>query len=230
MILGCGGLGSWVACGLTCAGVGELVLIDDDRVERSNLNRQLLFGESDVGEAKTEAARRALRETRTRSCGVETVERRVHGPGDLADVLEGSDLLIATADWPAFELPRWVNRACIDAGVPYISGGQFLPLSRVGPTVVPGRTACLECEERRIRRDFPLYDEMASSGPRRRPRQPRRAPAASSARCWRWRRSTCSAARSSPPASAPPLILDMRTMEMTRERTERDPDARPAAR
>src|SRR4051794_8240542 len=48
-ILGCGGLGSWAAVGLACVGVGALVLVDDDTVELSNLNRQILFGRADVG-------------------------------------------------------------------------------------------------------------------------------------------------------------------------------------
>jgi ThiF family len=59
VVLGTGGLGSWAACGLACAGIGSLVLIDDDRVELSNLNRQLLFGERDLGALKVEAAARA---------------------------------------------------------------------------------------------------------------------------------------------------------------------------
>ena len=224
VILGCGGLGSWTACGLACAGVGELVLIDDDRVELSNLNRQLLFGEADVGERKTEAASRALR-GHDSTLKVETVERRVRGPQDLEDVLEGADLLIATADWPPFELPRWVNRACLDAGVPYVSGGQFLPLSRVGPTVIPGRSACLECEERRIRRDYPLYDEMAEF----RTRNPADAAAMGAA---------CGVVGSmlameaihllggvvEPSTVDAALILDLRTMAIAREETERDPD------
>lgn len=159
-IVGCGGLGSWVACGLTCAGVGELTLIDYDRVEESNLNRQLLFEEADVGELKVEAARRALLAHNSR-VRVKAVEGRVRGPEDLRETVESVDLLVAAADWPPFELPRWINRACLRAGTPYIAAGQFLPLSRIGPTVLPGRTACLECEERQIRREFPLYDELA---------------------------------------------------------------------
>lgn len=159
-ILGCGGLGSWIACGLACAGVGELTLIDDDRVELSNLNRQLLFGEADIGEPKVEAARRALLEHNSR-VRVRAEQRSVRGVDDLRETVQRVDLLMAAADRPPFELPRWVNRACLAAGTPYIAAGQFLPLTKIGPTVLPGRTACLECDERRIRREFPLYDELA---------------------------------------------------------------------
>jgi molybdopterin-synthase adenylyltransferase len=160
VVLGTGGLGSWTACGLACAGVGSLVLVDDDRVELSNLNRQILFGERDVGGLKVERAKRALR-AHNPEIAVRAVERRVRGPRDLDDLVDGASLVITVADWPPYDLPRWVNRACVEAGVPHVSAGQRLPLNRVGPTVVPGESACLECEERGIRRDYPLYDELA---------------------------------------------------------------------
>ena len=67
MILGCGGLGSWVAAGLACVGVGRLTLVDDDVVELSNLNRQLLFTEADIGRAKVAAAAGALARVQRRA-------------------------------------------------------------------------------------------------------------------------------------------------------------------
>ncbi len=161
VILGCGGLGSWSACALVCAGVGEVALIDDDTVELSNLNRQLLFRESDIGVPKVEAAALAL--TRYDSAlKVTPIRRRVESAGDVEEVIEGADLLIATADWPPYELPRWINEASLTTGVPYLTAGQFPPLIRVGPMVIPGRTACLECQERAVSRDYPMYDELAS--------------------------------------------------------------------
>ena len=87
-ILGCGGLGSWAAAGLACAGVGSLVLIDDDRVERSNLNRQLLFGEPDIGRPKVDSAAEALRRHRS-DLDVRAVSERIDGPEGLRDVLGG---------------------------------------------------------------------------------------------------------------------------------------------
>ena len=61
LLVGCGGLGSPLAIYLAAAGVGELVLADGERVERSNLPRQILHGEADVGRPKTESAAALLR-------------------------------------------------------------------------------------------------------------------------------------------------------------------------
>lgn len=160
VILGCGGLGSWAACGLACAGIGKLTLIDDDSVETSNLNRQLLFRESDLGRPKVDAARDSLAAYNS-EIELVTFRERVEGPERIAELIADSDLLVGTADWPPYELPRWINTASLDTGVPYLTAGQFPPLIRVGPTVIPGRTSCLECQEREARRDFPLYDELA---------------------------------------------------------------------
>jgi bacteriocin biosynthesis cyclodehydratase domain-containing protein len=141
--------------------VGSLTLIDDDRVELSNLNRQLLFTENDLGQPKIDVAARALR-AHNSELGIGRVSRRVRGPDDLSDVLASQpDLLVATADWPPHDLPRWVNRACLDAGVPWIGAGQFPPRLRVGPMVIPGESACHECLEQAARGQSPLYDQVA---------------------------------------------------------------------
>ncbi len=162
VVLGCGGLGSWAASALGCAGVGRLVLIDGDTVELSNLNRQILYRERDVGEPKVDAAARALR-AQNGELEVVAMRRRVEAPEDLDDVLgDDPDLLIATADWPPYELPRWVNEACARHGVAHVGAGQFPPLVRVGPLVVPGRTPCLACLERATERDFPIYRELST--------------------------------------------------------------------
>ena len=58
-ILGAGGLGSPVIANLAAAGVGKLIICDDDRVELSNLNRQFIYQEANVGQPKTQAAKKA---------------------------------------------------------------------------------------------------------------------------------------------------------------------------
>ncbi len=159
VVLGCGGLGTWALAALAALGIGRLVIADDDTVERGNLNRQILFGEADLGERKVDCAARWVRAFDP-ALTVETHAQRVRGPVDVERLLPGADALVQAADWPPYELNRWVNTACLAGRVPYITAGQVPPLLRVGPFYVPGRTACFECHERRLRTSSPLYDEL----------------------------------------------------------------------
>jgi bacteriocin biosynthesis cyclodehydratase domain-containing protein len=159
VVLGCGGLGSWAATGLTLAGVGRLTLVDDDTVELSNLNRQLLFRASDVGRRKTETAKESLAAINP-DLRVTTVETRLETATEVAELAAEADFLVMTADHPPYELPRVVNRACLRTGTPWISAGQIPPLIRIGPVVIPGETPCHECQERAFRREFPEYEAL----------------------------------------------------------------------
>ena len=159
VVLGCGGLGTWAVAALASLGIGRLVIADDDTVEPSNLNRQVLFNEADVGASKVEGAARWARAFDS-SLTVVAHRERVRSPADVEALLDGADALVQTADWPPYELNRWVNAACLARGVPFISAGQVPPLLRIGPFYVPGRTACFACHERQLRAASPLYDEL----------------------------------------------------------------------
>lgn len=159
VMLGVGGLGSWAAYALACCGVGALVLVDGDVVEESNFNRQILYRERDLGRPKVEAARDALAEFDS-SCALETVERRLDSADAVRELAEGADFVVSGADWPAHDIERWVNAACFDAGVPFISMSHSPPVARIGPLYVPGTTGCFECQEAAYRERFPLYDEL----------------------------------------------------------------------
>jgi len=159
VVLGCGGLGSWAATGLALAGVGRLTLVDDDTVELSNLNRQLLFRTSDVGRRKTEAAKESLTAVNPH-LDVTIIERRVETSTEIAELTADTDFLVMTADHPPYELARIVNHACLTTRTPWISAGQIPPTIRIGPVVIPGRTPCLECQERAFRRDYPQYETL----------------------------------------------------------------------
>ena len=158
-ILGVGGLGCWTAAALACAGAGRFVLVDDDAVELSNLNRQILFAASDVGRPKVHAAADALRRFNP-ATALDARRRRLRSAGDVAEVVEGCDFVVETADRPMYELPRWVDRACRERGIPHITAAQHPPLVRVGPMRIPGRSPCLACVEREDRARFPLAGEL----------------------------------------------------------------------
>ena len=156
-VLGVGGLGGWSALALACTGVGEMWLIDGDRVEVSNLNRQILYTEADIGQLKVERAAARLRAFNS-AMKITTEARRLESEEDIAEFIAGSDVVIDAADWPAHDIERWCNAACFEAGIPYITMSHFPPIARVGPLYVPGKTGCFICQEIGYRRDYPLFD------------------------------------------------------------------------
>jgi bacteriocin biosynthesis cyclodehydratase domain-containing protein len=160
VVLGCGGLGTWALGALASVGIGRFVLIDDDTIELSNLNRQILYRADDVGRAKVHVAASWVRRFDP-AIEVATMAARVERPADLDAAVADADALLLVADWPPYELARWVNEACLAHGVPFLSAGQQPPLLKIGPTYLPGRGACFACHERGLRRDFPLYAELA---------------------------------------------------------------------
>ncbi|GAA0707093.1 molybdopterin-synthase adenylyltransferase MoeB [Dyella marensis] len=117
-LLGAGGLGAPAALYLAAAGVGQLTLIDDDRVERSNLHRQVIHADARVGMAKTESARLALNALNPR-VRIETREERLRAD-NVERLLAGHDLVIDGADnFPARYLIAAATRRL---GLPMVYG------------------------------------------------------------------------------------------------------------
>jgi bacteriocin biosynthesis cyclodehydratase domain-containing protein len=135
--------------------------VDGDVVERSNLNRQTLYREEDVGRPKAIAAARTIAAFNSR-ISFEPVPRRLESEAEVAAVVEGADFVVEAADWPPYRLSRWINSACAAAGVPHVGASQFPPLVRVGPTFVPGTRGCFDCLEESARARDPLFDELAA--------------------------------------------------------------------
>lgn len=158
-VLGLGGLGGWSALTLACCGIGEMLLVDFDAVELSNLNRQVLYGEADVGQPKADLAARRLG-TFNSSIRIETREERLDSEEAVAGAVEGCDLVVNAVDWPAHDIELWVNSACFAADIPYIAMSHYPPIARVGPLYVPGETGCYSCQEIGYKRSYPLYDAV----------------------------------------------------------------------
>jgi len=156
-VLGVGGLGSWAAWALACCGVGEMWLVDGDKVEISNLNRQIFYAEADIGRPKAEVAAERLRAFNS-EMRVTATKRRLGSEVEIADFIAGADVVIDAADWPAHDIESWCNSACFEAGIPYVTMSHFPPIARVGPLYVPGKTGCFTCQETAYRRQYPLYD------------------------------------------------------------------------
>lgn len=118
LIVGAGGVGAPAAFYLTAAGVGRVGLVDDDNVALANLQRQILYAESDVGRPKVEAGRARL-EALNGDVGIETFPTRLTDANARAHVAAW-DLVIDGTD--SFAARKAVNRACVEAHVPLIAG------------------------------------------------------------------------------------------------------------
>ncbi|MFN2386248.1 MAG: molybdopterin-synthase adenylyltransferase MoeB [Thermoanaerobaculia bacterium] len=116
LVVGAGGLGSPLAMYLAAAGVGTLGLADCDPVEESNLHRQVLYGTSDVGRPKTEAAAQRLKETNPH-VAIETFPERLSSANALEIVKSFDVVADGTDNFPTRYL---VNDACVLAGKPNV--------------------------------------------------------------------------------------------------------------
>jgi molybdopterin/thiamine biosynthesis adenylyltransferase len=150
VVAGLGGLGCAASVYLTCAGVGHVTLIDCDRVELSNLNRQILHYEEDIGEKKPFSAVRKLAKLNS-SIEVTPVFKKITAK-NAREIIRGVNLVLDGMD--NFETRFIVNKACVAEGIPFIHGGVHGLFGEV-TTILPGKTPCLAC----IFPEFP-YGEL----------------------------------------------------------------------
>ncbi len=118
LIVGAGGLGSPVALYLAAAGVGMLRVVDPDRVDRSNLQRQILHAEARIGMPKVESAAIALRALNPRT-RIDAVDARIGGD-NVAGFLDGIDVVVDGSD--NFPTRYLLNDACVRLRKPLVYG------------------------------------------------------------------------------------------------------------
>ena len=140
LVAGVGGVGSAAALYLAAAGVGRLILVDRDAVEESNLNRQVLYEEGDVGRSKVRVAAERLRRLNP-DIRVEPYELDVRS--------EAIEALVEEADVVLDCLDNWESRLRLDEcawrhAKPLVHGGVD-GWSGVVTVVLPGSTPCLRC-------------------------------------------------------------------------------------
>lgn len=140
LVVGCGGLGAPVISSLAAAGVGHLTLVDDDSVEASNLNRQVLFTEADVGRRKAEVAAERARALSGTLDVVARAERLA--AGGVRAAVRGFSLVVDCTD--GLPTKFLLNDACVREDVPLVHGAATAWSGQV--LVVPGRRGpCLRC-------------------------------------------------------------------------------------
>ncbi len=140
LVAGCGALGTNIAEVFVRAGIGRVVLVDDDRVELSNLQRQVLMTEADVGRPKASAVAEALAKINSQievahevtRIAADNVERLIE---NVDIVLDGFDNL------PARYL---LNDACVKHGIPWVFAAVAGTYGMTMP-ILPGKGPCLRC-------------------------------------------------------------------------------------
>ena len=138
LVIGAGGLGCPALLALAPR-VATVGIVDDDVVELSNLNRQILHRTADVGRPKVQSARDAVLR-RVPAAGVETLRSRVE-PDNVDAVVRGWDVVVDGTD--SFDAKFLINDACVRAGIPLVHGG-VVRFSGQLMSVVPG-SACYRC-------------------------------------------------------------------------------------
>ena len=140
VIAGAGGLGSPIAIYLAVAGVGRLTLIDQDTVERTNLNRQVLHGEADIGRPKVESGVKTLQALNP-SIRVEGVRATITDE-NAATLIGNADGIVDAMD--NFPTRFVLNRVAQERGIPLFHGA-IRGFHGQATTCVPGRGPCLAC-------------------------------------------------------------------------------------
>ncbi len=140
LLLGTGGLGSPTALYLAAAGVGTLGLIDDDVVDASNLQRQVIHNTERIGMAKTESARQAIEALNP---DVNVVEHRTRfGPDNVIELLSDYDVIVDGAD--NFPTRYLLNDASVRLNKPVVSA-SILSFDGQISTFVPYEGPCYRC-------------------------------------------------------------------------------------
>lgn len=140
LVAGAGALGNEVIKNLALLGAGNLLIVDFDRVEISNLSRSVLFREEDVGLPKASMAAKAVRRLNP-DVRVETIDGDLENDLGLGEI-RGCDIILGCLD---SIYARWLlNRACQKAGRPWINAGINASVGEVS-LYSPGQGACFEC-------------------------------------------------------------------------------------
>ena len=142
-VAGAGGLGSSLLTYLAAAGVGCIRIVDNDQVSLSNLNRQILHWNKDIGQTKVVSARAKLCQLNP-EITIEAINDTIT-PANISSLIAGCDLIADALDNP--ETRYLLNKTALKQGIPFFHGAVNGFEGRV-MTVIPGQSACLRCISR----------------------------------------------------------------------------------
>ena len=146
-VVGVGGLGNPITTRLAAMGIGRIRIVDRDIIELSNLHRQTMFNEDDVGQVKVETAAKKLRKLNP-DIIIEELPVSVNDYTAF-DVVDGCDVVIDALD--SVNARYSLNKACIEKKIPFVTGAA-VGVTGQSFTILPNETACYHCL-------FPALDE-----------------------------------------------------------------------
>ena len=139
-VVGVGGLGNPITTRLVAMGIGKLRIIDRDVIELSNLHRQTMYDESDVGQIKVEVAARKLTKLNS-DVQIESLPISIN-EYTAPDAIEGCDVVIDALD--SVNARYALNKACVEKNIPFVTGAAVATQGQVF-TILPKKSACYFC-------------------------------------------------------------------------------------
>ena len=146
-VVGVGGLGNPITARLAAMGVGKIRIVDRDVIELSNLHRQTMFDEDDVGQVKVETAAKKLRKLNP-DIVIEELPVSINDYTAF-DAVDGCDVVIDALD--SVNARYSLNKACIEKKIPFVTGAA-VGVTGQSFTILPNESACYHCL-------FPALDE-----------------------------------------------------------------------
>lgn len=139
-IIGAGGLGSPAILYLAASGIGKLIVVDKDVVSLSDLNRQILYSEEDIGKKKAEVVCKKLRKFNS-YIDVECIDIEFNEENG-RDIVKEADIIIDALD--NWETRFILNKLCVKQRKPFVHAGIYGWYGQI-TTILPGKTPCLSC-------------------------------------------------------------------------------------
>ncbi|WP_083461572.1 HesA/MoeB/ThiF family protein, partial [Cellulosilyticum ruminicola] len=137
MVLGCGGIGTHVSWNMAVLGVKNIIIVDFDKVEESNLNRQILYDIQDIGEYKVDVLKKKLQHINP-LVQVTALNRKINSLEDLEAIIKqyDTDCIVKTLDTP-FVFTKWLDAVCHKYNRKYIAGIMMNTHGAIGTTYIP---------------------------------------------------------------------------------------------
>jgi molybdopterin/thiamine biosynthesis adenylyltransferase len=158
VVAGIGGLGCPISLYLAAAGIGKLVIIDKDKFELSNLNRQVLGWQEDIGRSKVEAVAEKLRALNS-DIEVDALVTEITGD-NVSEILQNSSVVVDAMDnWSTRFL---LNEECVKQKIPFVHAGVYGLYGQM-TTIIPGKGPCLQCILSEAPKEMPKFPVVGAT-------------------------------------------------------------------